>query len=37
MYTPEHFREKDINEIKKIVDVYPLATLFTSGSKGFET
>ena len=35
MYTPEHFREKDINEIKKIVDVYPLATLFTSGSKGF--
>ena len=35
MYTPEHFNEKDINEIKKIVDGYPLATLFTSGSKGF--
>ena len=35
MYTPKHFKEKDLNEIKKIVDNYPLATLFTSGSRGF--
>ena len=35
MYIPEHFKEKNINEIKKIIDAYPLATLFTSGANGF--
>ena len=35
MYVPEHFSEKNINEIKKLIDNYPLATLFTSGINGF--
>lgn len=35
MYTPEHFKEKNINEIKKILNTFPLATIVTSGNQGF--
>jgi|TARA_B110000037_G_scaffold6703_1_gene7196 transcriptional regulator len=35
MYTPEHFEEKNINEIKKIIDTFPLATVFINGPNGF--
>jgi transcriptional regulator len=34
MYLPDHFRETDINEIKRIIQEFPLATLITSSSKG---
>ena len=34
MYLPEHFRETDKNEIKRIVNDFPLATLITTGSSG---
>lgn len=36
MYLPEHFLEKDINEIKRIIKEFPLATLITSSANGLE-
>jgi len=36
MYLPEHFLEKDINEIKRIIKEFPLATLITSSTNGLE-
>lgn len=36
MYLPEHFLEKDINEIKRIIQEFPLATLITSSANGLE-
>ena len=36
MYLPEHFIETDINEIKRIIKDFPLATLITSSANGLE-
>ena len=36
MYLPEHFIETDINEIKRIINDFPLATLITSSANGLE-
>ena len=36
MYLPEHFIETDINEIKRIINDFPLATLITKSAKGLE-
>ena len=36
MYLPEHFRETDINEIKRIINDFPLATLITKSANGLE-
>ena len=36
MYLPEYFLEKDINEIKRIIKEFPLATLITSSANGLE-
>jgi len=36
MYLPEHFRETDINEIKRIINDFPLATLITSSANRLE-
>ena len=36
MYLPEHFLEKDIDEIKRIIKEFPLATLITSSTNGLE-
>ena len=36
MYLPEHFIETDINEIKRIINDFPLATLITKSANGLE-
>ena len=36
MYLPEHFVETDINEIKRIIKDFPLATLITSSANRLE-
>ena len=36
MYLPEHFIETDINEIRRIIKDFPLATLITSTTNGIE-
>ena len=36
MYLPEHFLEKNIDEIKRIIKEFPLATLITSSTNGLE-
>lgn len=36
MYLPEHFVETDINEIKRIINDFPLATLITKSANGLE-
>ena len=36
MYLPEHFVERDINEIKRIIKDFPLATLITSSANRLE-
>jgi len=36
MYNPEQFLEKDMHEIKRIVEEYPLATCVVNNGSDFE-
>lgn len=36
MYVPEHFAETNVNEIRRIIDQYPLGTLVTFGADGLD-